>query len=156
MIPITDDNIVLANNQQIKITGFSKVYGKIQGQQHSVDVYDLEDTSHSFILGVNYMQQHGLKLDFSNQTVRSNTFRFGSNKLTITPPNSQSILWGKVPKHLYTGYQGVYSNSSYAHKKKLLVARSMGVVSTKYMAPMKILKVIRQQRSEMDTIKYHT
>ena len=76
LIPITDDNIVLANNQQIKIIGFSKVYGKIQGQQHSVDVYDLDDTSHPFILGANYMQQHGLKLDFSNQTVRSNTCKF--------------------------------------------------------------------------------
>ena len=55
------------------------------------------------------------------------------------PTNSESILWGKVPKHLHTGYQGVCSGSSYAHKKKLLVSRSVGVVSTNYMVPMKIL-----------------
>ena len=41
-----------------------------------MDVYDLDDTSHPFILGANYMQQHGLKLDFSVQTVRSNTCKF--------------------------------------------------------------------------------
>ena len=55
LILITDDNIVLTNNKQIKITGFSKVNGKIQGHQHSVDVYVLKDTSN--ILGANYMQQ---------------------------------------------------------------------------------------------------
>ena len=86
-----------------------------------------------------YMQQHGLKLDFSTQTVRSNTCKDWAKKRTIIPPNSESILWGKVPKHLHTGYQGVCSGSSYAHKKKLLVARSVGVVSTNYMVPMKIL-----------------
>ena len=64
LIPITDDNIVLANNQQIKITGFSKVYGKIQGQQHSVDVYILEDTSHPFILGANYCKFGNFRENF--------------------------------------------------------------------------------------------
>ena len=57
LIPITDDNIVLVNNQQIKITGFSNVYGNIQGKHHSV--YVLEDTSHPCNLGANYIQQHG-------------------------------------------------------------------------------------------------
>ena len=108
LIPITHDNIVLANNQQITFTGFSKVYGKIQGQQHSVDVSVLKDTSHPFILGANYMQQHGFKLDFSNQTVRSNTCKVWAKKRTIIPPNYQSILWGKVLKHLQTGYQGYF------------------------------------------------
>ena len=93
-----------------------------------MDVYVVEDTSHPFILGANYMQQHGLKLDFSNQTVRSNTCNIWAKKRTIIPPNSESILWDKIPKHLHTGYQGVCSGSSYAHKKKLLVARSVGVV----------------------------
>ena len=104
-----------------------------------MDVYVLEDTPHPFILGANYMQQHGLKLDFSNQTVRSNTCKVSAKKRTIISPNSESILWGKVQKHLHTGYQGVCSGSSYAQKKKLLVTRSVGVVSTSYIVPMKIL-----------------
>ena len=62
-------------------------------------------------------------------------------KRTIIPPNSESILWGKVPKHLHTGCQGVCSCSSYAQKKKLLVTRSVGVVSTSYIVPMKILNL---------------
>ena len=48
-------------------------------------------------------------------------------------------FYGVVPKHPHTGYQGVCSGSSYVHKKKLLVARSVGVVSTNYMVPIKIL-----------------
>ena len=139
LIPITDDTICLANNQQIKITGCATVYGNIEGQQHSVEVSVLEDTSHPLILGANYMQQHGLKLDFSNQSVTWNTCKVWAKKRTTIPPNSESILWGKVPKHLHTGYQGVCSGSSYAHKKKLLVARSVGVVSTNHMVPIKIL-----------------
>ena len=139
MIPITDDTICFANNQQIKITGCATVYGNIEGQQHSVEVYVLEDTSHPLILGANYMQQHGLKLDFSNQSVTWNTCKVWAKKRTTIPPNSESILWGKVPKHLHTGYQGVCSGNSYAHKKKLLVALSVGVVSTNHMIPIKIL-----------------
>ena len=121
LIPIIDANIVLANNQQIKtkITGFSKVYGTIQGQHHSVDVYVLKNTSHPCILGNSYIQQHGSKLDFPYQTVSSSTCKVWAKKLTTIPPNSESILWDKVPKHLHTGFQGVYSGSSYVHKKKL-------------------------------------
>ena len=85
------------------------------------------------------MQQHGLKLDFSKQSVTWNTCKVWAMKRTTILPNSESILWGKVPKHLHTGYQGVCSGISYAHKKKLLVARSVGVVSTNHMVPIKIL-----------------
>ena len=85
------------------------------------------------------MQQHGLKLDFSNQSVTQTKSKVWAKKRTAIPPNSESILWGKVPKHLHTGYQGVCSGSSYAHEQKLLVARSVGVVSTNYMVSIKIL-----------------
>ena len=49
LIPMTDDTICSANNQQIKITGGATVYGNIEGQQHSVEVYVLEDASHPLI-----------------------------------------------------------------------------------------------------------
>ena len=79
------------------------MYGIIEGKQHSVEVYVLEDTSHPLILGANYMQQHGIKLDFSNKSVTWNTCKVWAKKRTTIPPNSESILWGKVPKHLHTG-----------------------------------------------------
>ena len=66
LITITGDTICLANNQQIKISGCATIYGNIQGQQHSVEVYVLEDRSHPLNFVANYMQQHWLKLDFSN------------------------------------------------------------------------------------------
>ena len=100
------------------------------------------DTSHPFILGAYYMQQHGLKLDFSNQTIWSNTCAVWAKKRTAISPNFESILCGKVPKNIHTGYQGVCSGSYYAHKKKLLFVRSVGVVSTIYMVQMRILNPI--------------
>ena len=66
LLPITGVTICFANNQEIKITGCTTIYGIIQSQQHSVEVYVLEDMSHPLILGANYMRQHGLKFVFSN------------------------------------------------------------------------------------------
>ena len=85
------------------------------------------------------MTKHGLTLDFSNQSVTSGTCKVWARKRTIIPANSEYILWGKVPKHLQTGYQGICSGSVYVHKQELLVARSIGVVSTNSMVPIKIL-----------------
>ena len=139
----TGDTICLANNQKIKITWCATIYGTIQGKQHSVEVYVLEDTSHPLTLGAKYMQQHGLKLDFSNQSVTQTKSKVWAEKRTIIHLNSESIVWGKVPKHLHTGYQGVCLGSSYKHKKKLLVARSVGIVSTNHMVPIKKLNPTR-------------
>ena len=51
LLPISDGNIVLANNQEIHITGCATIYGQIQDQKHSMEVYILEDTSHPLIFG---------------------------------------------------------------------------------------------------------
>ena len=48
-------------------------------------------------------------------------------------------MWGRVPKNICTGFQGICSGSTYFNKKKLLVARSLGVVSTISLVPIKIL-----------------
>ena len=104
-----------------------------------MEVYVLEDTIHPLIVGANYMQQHGLKLDFSNQSVTWTTSKVRAKKRKTIPLSSEYILSGKVPKHLHTGYQGVCSRSSYVHTKKLLIARSVGVVSTNLMVLIKIL-----------------
>ena len=100
-----------------------------------MEVYVLEDTSHHLILGANYMRQHGLKLDFQISQLHGLKVEFG-------PRNERPfhrILNPFYGVKCFTGYQGVCSGSSYVHKKKLLVARSLGVVCTNYMVPNKVL-----------------
>ena len=57
-----------------------------------MEVYVLEDTSHPLILGANYMRQHGLKLDFSNQSVTWTKSRVWAKKRTTIPRKFESIF----------------------------------------------------------------
>ena len=67
--PVSDNKIVLANNQDIHISGCAQIQATIQNTRHLIDVYVIQETSHPLILGVQYMDAHGIKLDFSNKTV---------------------------------------------------------------------------------------
>lgn len=139
LTPMTEDAIILANNQEIQIVGYTKIQAIIQGKRHFIDVYVIHETSHPLILGVHYMQSHGLKMDFINKSVEFQNCKVWNKKRMTLPPNSETMVWGKVPKHVNSGYQGVCSGSSYVNKKKLLVARSLAIVSTESMVPLKIL-----------------
>jgi len=55
------------------------------------------------------------------------------------PPNSESIVWGKVPQYVCGGFQGVCSGSSIITKKGLLVARCLLTVSPSNMVPIKVM-----------------
>lgn len=144
LTPVIDDVIVLANNQEIHITGTAEIQATIQGQQHNIDVYVIKETSHPLLLGTQYMHSHGIKLDFSNKSVQFTNCKVWAKKRITLQPNSETILWGKVPKHANTGYQGVCSGSAYMQKKKLLVSRSLAVVSHDSMVPLKILNPTSQ------------
>lgn len=55
------------------------------------------------------------------------------------PPNSESIVWGKVPQYVCGGFQGVCSGSSMITKKGLLVARCLSTVSPSNMVSIKVM-----------------
>ena len=76
------------------------------------------------------MNAHSIKLDFSNKTVNFTKCRIWAKKWVTITPNSETVLWDRVPKNICTGFQDACSGISYANRKKLLVARSLAVVST--------------------------
>ena len=127
----------LANNQEIHICGLAQIQATVNKAKHNIDV--IEETSHPLLLGVQYLKQHGIKLDFSSKTLQFAKCKIYNKKQTTLAPNSETIVWGRVPKNICTGFQGICSGSIYVNKKKLLVARSLGVVSTTSLVPIKIL-----------------
>ena len=137
--PLPGDKIILANNQEIHICGLAQIQATVNKAKHNIDVYVIKETSHPLLLGVQYLKQHGIKLDFSSKTVQFTKCKIYTKKRTTLAPNSETIVWGRVPKNICTGFQGICSGSTYVSKKKLLVARSLGVVSTTSLVPIKIL-----------------
>ena len=137
--PLPGDKIILANNQEIHICGLAQIQATVNKAKHNIDVYVIEETSYPLLLGVQYLKQHGIKLDFSSKTVQFTKCKIYTKKRTTLAPNSETIMWGRVPKNICTGFQGICSGSTYVNKKKLLVARSLGVVSTTSLVPIKIL-----------------
>ena len=137
--PLPGDKIILANNQEIHSCGLAQIQATVNKANHNIDVYVIKETSHPLLLGVQYLKQHGIKLDFSSKTVQFTKCKIYTKKRMTLAPNSETIVWGRVPKNICTGFQGICSGSTYVNKKKLFVARSLGVVSTTSLVPIKIL-----------------
>ena len=137
--PLPGDKIILANNQEIHICGLAQIQATVNKAKQNIDVYVIKETTHPLLLGVQYLKQHGIKLDFSSKTVQFTKCKIYTKKRTTLAPNSETIVWGRVPKNICTGFQGICSGSTYVNKKKLLVAGSLGVVSTTSLVPIKIL-----------------
>lgn len=115
--PHVVSKITLANNQQIAIEGTAIVKIKIphSSQKQSILVYILKQTSHPFILGIDYLRSHGIIIDFSKDdifTTKGDVVKVRCrNDITILP-NTECIIFGKIPKRCVLGSQGVVS----AHK----------------------------------------
>ena len=96
--PLPGDKIILANNQEIHICGLAQIQATVNKAKHNIDVYVIKDTSHPLLLGVQYLKQHGIKLDFSSKTVQFTKCKIYTKKRTTLAPNSETIVWGRVPK----------------------------------------------------------
>ena len=68
--PLPGDKIILANNQEIHFCGLVQIQATVNKAKHNLDVYVIEETSHPLLLGVQYLKQHGIKLDFSSKTIQ--------------------------------------------------------------------------------------
>ena len=60
LLTVTNNKIILANNQEIQIDDIATITGIIEGNQTSFYVYVLKDTSHSLILGTEYLRSNGV------------------------------------------------------------------------------------------------
>ena len=138
------ESIVLANNQHISIDYVAQVKGVINGRQQSFNVYVLKDTAHPLILGTEYMRNNGVTLNFDTISVNSTSATVRSRKKILLEPNSETIIWGKTPKSLSPGLEGICSGSAHVSKKCLFVARSLSVISSDQMVPFKVLNPTTQ------------
>ena len=127
LISINHGTIALANNQTIDIDGISTIACTIRGKQYDFDVYILQETSHPLILGVEFFKTNDVVLDFSNSSVTLDAKIMSMERISL-PPNSESIVYGKVESNCKEGYVGICCNSSHIVKKKVLAARTLVTV----------------------------
>ena len=109
LLTVTNNKIILANNQEIQIDGIATITGIIEGNQTSCYVYVLKDTSHSLILGTEYLRSNGVIINFNSLSVNFSKSKIVSPKRLNFPTNSESIVWGKVPQYVCGGFQTVCS-----------------------------------------------
>ncbi|XP_053388085.1 uncharacterized protein LOC128551301 [Mercenaria mercenaria] len=138
LTPVDSSNIVLANNQSVNIDGISSISCFVQGHRKEFDVYVLKDTSHPLILGTHFIKSNKLILDFSDGYHFSDSKIYAQKRIYL-PPNSESIVYGKLPKRFTEGSNGLCSNVKYVNRKKLLVTRSVVTIPQNCMVPVKIL-----------------
>ena len=118
--PLPGDKIILANNQEIHICDLAQIQATVNKVKHNIDVYVIEETSNPLLLGVQYLKQHGIKLDFSSESVQFTNCKIYIKKRRTLAPNSETIVCGRVPENICTGFQGICSGSTYVNKKKTL------------------------------------
>jgi hypothetical protein len=133
------DSIVLANNQNIDVAGTALVTMYIFGSDHKIFCYIMKMSFHPVILGTEYLIQNKVVLDFSKLTITSKTSNISCVKRTTIPPNSEVMLWDKLPSGIMYGQQGTCANSKYMLSKGLLASKSVVTVSKSRTAPVKIL-----------------
>ena len=119
LLTVTNNKIILANNQEIQIDGIATITGIIEGNQTRFDVYVLKETSRPLILVTVYLRSNGVILNFNSLSVNFSKSKIVSPKRLNFPPNSESIVWSKVPQYVCWGFQGVCSGSSIVTKKRV-------------------------------------
>ena len=140
---LSNEVICLANNQSVSVIGTATVKFRpvSSNKSHDIFVYIFKDTSHPFILGIDYMQQSGIVLDFGkacNTAVKPTTKIVCERSVSI-PPNSESIVYGKLHKAIQIGMQGQCLPHSDMTNKGLLISKALITCFNHQIVPVKIL-----------------
>ena len=125
---LSSSEIRLANNQLIRIEGVASLQIQVPQGTHIVEVYILRNTSHPLILGTNYLRENNIVLDFSNFSSDAKSVSVQTQKRLTIEPNSELIVYGKVPNYVTHGLNGICSNSKFAVNKGLMVAKCLVTV----------------------------
>ena len=130
----------LANNSTVHIDGECCIKVRlVSGEKHTLPVSVISNTSHPLILGVNFMRSKGVSLNFMQDEVHSSTCNVKCIKSVELLPNSETFLWGKIPKMFAYGTQGVSEVSRHLSNKGLFVAKSVVSVTIDHKVPVKVL-----------------
>lgn len=137
---ITDvqDKLVLANGQTIGVLGTAVITMNISGTDHQVYSYVLQHSSHPIILGIIYLRENNMVLDFSQSVAVPKITKVICSKRTTVEPNSEVVVWGQLLPLLY-GQQGLCYNSKYTLSRGLLVSKSLATISKNRTVPVRIL-----------------
>jgi hypothetical protein len=136
------EDIVMADNRSIYVYGTARVQFKAASSRsvHSVLVYIFHNTSHPFILGVPYMAQSGIVLDFSKgSTNTKSTTKVTSDKTVVIPPHSELLINGRLHRDIQTGMQGQCIGHNETLNKGLLVSKAVVTCLDHHIIPVKVL-----------------
>ncbi|XP_060078765.1 uncharacterized protein LOC132558240 [Ylistrum balloti] len=132
-------DIGLADSSKIPVLGTAYIKAKTPYGSCTLNVYVLHHTSHPLILGSNFMTNNSMVLDFGCLQVGFKKLKVRCRTSLTINPNSECLVWCKLPKGCTIGLQGVCSWSKKAMKAGLLVARSVSTVNPTRKIPIKLL-----------------
>ena len=131
----------MANDQTVQIKGTATVRMSYKGDKHYILVYILNQTSHPFILGTSYLIDNKITIDFGNLNVLQKCANVRCRKRVTVDPHSEIIIWGKLPRNIQYGLQGLCESSSKILSKGLICSKAVANVSENRTVPVKILNL---------------
>ncbi|XP_060084529.1 uncharacterized protein LOC132563795, partial [Ylistrum balloti] len=132
-------SISLADSHTIPVQGTANIKAKTPYGSCTLSVYILQHTSHPLILGSAFMTNHSVVLDFGSINVGYKKLKVRCKTRLAINPNSECMVWCKLPKYSTVGLQGVCTGSKKAMKAGLLVARSVSTIPHTRKVPVKLL-----------------
>jgi hypothetical protein len=139
-----NQDIRLANNRTVEVFGLAKILVEVPQEKREIDVYILPFTSHPLILVTGFLKNNNIVLDFSDNTFNVKSARVHSHKRLTIEPNTEILIWGRVPEHLPHGLKGVCSNTKYVLNKGLMVRKTLITVSISHKVPIRIVNATSQ------------
>lgn len=134
-------NVKLANDQTAKIHGTCTVKMYSQGEKYNILVYILEETSHPLILGTSYLIDNQITINFGTSQVVQNNANVRCRKRITIDPHSEVIMWGRLPKNILFGHQGMCESSRQILSKGLVASKAVVIVSKDRTVPVKLLNL---------------
>ena len=129
----------VANNQKVNVFGIASIKLKLPTGSETIEVYVLEQTSHSLILGLPFIESLGLKLDFSKHQIEVTKVKGRLQTGVTIPPNTESVIWVTLPESIFPGIQGICTAGKNIAHTDLLVAKTFVTVSANYTVPVKVM-----------------
>lgn len=138
------DNLLLANNQSVTVSGTANIKLRVQNSDIScvVKFYILEEASHPVLLGMDYLQSSGLVLDFSKGSTFSHVKRTTKIKCHSTVsilPNSEYLVVGKLSKDLHIGMQGITLSHAELLHKGLILAKCLVTCTRDHLVLLRVM-----------------
>ncbi|CAC5402262.1 unnamed protein product [Mytilus coruscus] len=139
MIDVNNGDNIKFNDQNVQVKGTATVKMYYKGDKHCLQVYILEQTSHPFILGTSYLKDNKITIDFGESEVVQKHANIRCRKRITLDPHSEIIIWGRLPRNIHFGYQGMCESSTQILSHGLISSKAVVTVSQDRTVPVKIL-----------------